>query len=211
MMAPARKIRHLRCSDRFADAARAVLAARIEEVEDRRALIAGPDDPQPLHDLRIAAKRLRYSLETFAVAFPPGEAEAHADRIRDLQDILGRIHDLDVLEDLLLGQIEQMDREARAGGVQIARGEMEDGERRRRLEALVWGDQRHARLGVYSTIAVKADERRRQYARFEALWSQWQENGVLQSIRAMIGLPAGDEKRPEGDLAGRPAQPDPEM
>ncbi len=50
---------------------------------------------QELHDLRIACKRLRYTLEHFA-RFEPSLLEA-VTRLSQLQDALGGVHDRDVL------------------------------------------------------------------------------------------------------------------
>ncbi len=196
-MAPPHKVRNLHCRASFVEGARSVLGVRLAEVEARRTDISGPEDSRALHDLRIAAKRLRYSLETFAVAFSPGVADAHADRVRELQDVLGRIHDLDVLERLLAGRIASMDMEARLRGLDIARGTADESTRLHELQRLVWGDGRHARLGLYSLIGSKADERREQYRRFLALWSEWEESDMFQSIHAMIAEPPGPEGEEE--------------
>ena len=49
-----------------------------------------------MHDMRIAAKRLRYLLEL--VGFCLGEVGAEAQRrARELQEVLGEIHDCDVM------------------------------------------------------------------------------------------------------------------
>jgi hypothetical protein len=48
------------------------------------------------HDMRIAAKRLRYVLEATGFAFGK-PADTARRRARDLQDILGEIHDCDVM------------------------------------------------------------------------------------------------------------------
>lgn len=185
-MSPPRKVHNLRCRDSFREGARAILAVQLAELEERRANIAGPEDSGALHDLRIAAKRLRYSLETFAVAFPAGTAQAYANRVRDVQDVLGRIHDVDVLEGLLAGRIRRMDEEARARGLDIAQRTESQTSRRHELEQLVWGDERHARLGLYTLIGAKVEERRLQYSRFVALWNEWEESGLLGSIRTMV-------------------------
>jgi hypothetical protein len=56
--------------------------------------LAGKTKPQ--HDMRIAAKRLRYVLEVTGFAFGR-PADTARRRARDLQDILGEIHDCDVM------------------------------------------------------------------------------------------------------------------
>jgi CHAD domain-containing protein len=52
-------------------------------------------ESQPLHDLRIACKRLRYALERFT-SREPSLLDA-ATRLRQMQDALGTLHDCDVL------------------------------------------------------------------------------------------------------------------
>jgi hypothetical protein len=53
-----------------------------------------PRNVEALHDMRIAAKRLRYVLELTSPVF--GEpAEKAAKRAKKLQDLLGEIHDCD--------------------------------------------------------------------------------------------------------------------
>jgi CHAD domain-containing protein len=48
------------------------------------------------HDMRIAAKRLRYVLEVFAPCFGE-EADAARRAARDLQSVLGDLHDCDLM------------------------------------------------------------------------------------------------------------------
>jgi CHAD domain-containing protein len=76
-------------------------AARIVETRLAELLAcAGPAlDPAAAaaqHDLRIAAKRLRYVLELTGPCFGP-EAEAARAAAKELQGVLGEIHDCDVM------------------------------------------------------------------------------------------------------------------
>ena len=75
-------------------------AAAMEKIAAKRLAAVrkrlGADDPDELHDLRIAAKRLRYVLEVGR----PGLGADHQPReaaARSIQEILGDIHDCDVL------------------------------------------------------------------------------------------------------------------
>ncbi|MHB8492052.1 MAG: CHAD domain-containing protein, partial [Solirubrobacteraceae bacterium] len=75
--------------------AAAVVRSRVDELcSFGPAAMAG--DTRALHDMRIAAKRLRYVLELTGVCFGPYAARA-ARNARELQDMLGAIHDCDVL------------------------------------------------------------------------------------------------------------------
>jgi hypothetical protein len=187
-MAPARQLEDLECEAMLTEAACEILTARLDELEHLRGAVTGPEASQTLHDLRIAAKRVRYSLEMFSVCFAPDEAQGYADRVRELQDILGRIHDLDVLRGLLVGRIAALDEEAREQGLQVASEPSADGQRDEALHQLTHGDASgDARLGLYRVIAAKADERRDLYTRFVALSQGWEQAGLPDAIRAMIG------------------------
>ena len=56
-----------------------------------------PAQVEALHDMRIAAQRLRYILELTAETCFGAYAETGAKRARELQDLLGEIHDCDVM------------------------------------------------------------------------------------------------------------------
>ena len=85
----ARKVKNLDPAGPLEDNARRIIAVRAQELLD---LAAGAQDPsavRELHDLRIAAKRLRYILELFG-------PQAQVKQLKGLQDLLGEIHDCDV-------------------------------------------------------------------------------------------------------------------
>jgi CHAD domain-containing protein len=66
------------------------------EVVDGLSALEDPRDAEALHDLRIAAKRLRYVLEAAAPALGPAALDG-AKAARELQTVLGDLHDTDVL------------------------------------------------------------------------------------------------------------------
>jgi CHAD domain len=72
-----------------------IVAVRTGELFGFMPAAADPAQVQALHDMRIAAKRLRYVLEIGAGLFGPYAATAMR-RTRELQDLLGEIHDCDV-------------------------------------------------------------------------------------------------------------------
>jgi triphosphatase len=69
---------------------------RVRRADDA-ALAAAPDDSDELHQLRIAIKRVRYIGEVGALVLPDGGADDLLDKLSDLQDELGDVHDADVL------------------------------------------------------------------------------------------------------------------
>jgi CHAD domain-containing protein len=78
---------------RLAKFARRVVEEARREVERRRA--ARIEDAAGMHRLRIAYKRLRYTVEVFAAALPP-DVYALAQRAARMQGRLGELHDADV-------------------------------------------------------------------------------------------------------------------
>lgn len=58
--------------------------------------------PEARHDLRVALKRLRYALEFFASLLPAQRLERYLSRVTPLLDLLGRLNDLAVAEQLIV-------------------------------------------------------------------------------------------------------------
>lgn len=77
-----------------ASAARIVLV-RLAELRSFAVDALDPSDARTQHDMRIAAKRLRYVLEATGHCFGDPADESRR-RARELQDVLGEIHDCDV-------------------------------------------------------------------------------------------------------------------
>ena len=73
-----------------------IVATRIGELRALAEPALDPAASTAQHDLRIAAKRLRYVLEITEVCFGP-EAKAARRAAKDLQGVLGEIHDCDVM------------------------------------------------------------------------------------------------------------------
>jgi CHAD domain len=91
----ARKVKGLDPAGTLADNAERIVRTRLAEVADLLAEADVPAEVTALHDLRIACKRLRYLLELTHPCFGP-YAHTAIKRVKDLQDLLGEIHDADV-------------------------------------------------------------------------------------------------------------------
>ena len=79
----------------YLDVARAIIDDRLSDLEQLSKSLYYPDDVQPLHDMRIAAKRLRYAIELFEECFP-SDIGSFAKHAALLQTDLGQLHDCDV-------------------------------------------------------------------------------------------------------------------
>ena len=85
--------------------ARRALLTRHKKLKKRVAL-ALHEQAESLHEARIAAKKLRYTLEFFASLFPKKAVRHHLRHLANLQDILGTINDAATAIDLLAHMVE---------------------------------------------------------------------------------------------------------
>jgi CHAD domain-containing protein len=106
----ARRVKGLEGDMPLADAAERIVRVRLAELCELAAESLEPEHVTSLHDTRIAAKRLRYVLEITAPIFGP-EARAAGKRCKQLQDLLGDLHDCDVM----LPRIDALRAQVRAG------------------------------------------------------------------------------------------------
>jgi inorganic triphosphatase YgiF len=89
-----RNVKGLDPAGGLADNAERIVRVRLAELCDLAPRALDPGKVRASHDLRIAAKRLRYLLELTGHLFGPYAHEA-AGSARALQDLLGEIHDCD--------------------------------------------------------------------------------------------------------------------
>jgi CHAD domain-containing protein len=73
-----------------------IVAVRVDEMRGFAEEALAADASEPQHDLRIAAKRLRYVLEIFAPCLGE-EAETARRAAKQLQSVLGDLHDCDLM------------------------------------------------------------------------------------------------------------------
>ncbi|HXG85076.1 MAG TPA: CHAD domain-containing protein [Pyrinomonadaceae bacterium] len=79
----------------FGEAGRGVVAAGLRDLLTLGASLYEPFDIEELHEMRIAAKRLRYAVELFTACW--GESVVpFAEEIAEMQGFLGEVHDCDV-------------------------------------------------------------------------------------------------------------------
>jgi CHAD domain-containing protein len=91
----ARRVKGLDPEAPLADNAERIVRVRLDELTSFMPKASDPEEIVALHDMRIAAKRLRYVLEVTGSCFGPYAANA-VKQAKDLQDLLGEIHDCDV-------------------------------------------------------------------------------------------------------------------
>jgi CHAD domain-containing protein len=90
----------------FEDGLRTLLSVRLGELDSFAAAAQDPAEVEALHDMRIAAKRVRYVLEVAEPIAP--DAKRGAKAARRLQDLLGEIHDCDELMPMLRQHVKRL-------------------------------------------------------------------------------------------------------
>jgi CHAD domain-containing protein len=103
----ARRVKGVEPGGSLVENAERIIAVRLDELTGFAPKVFDPGEVEALHDMRIAAKRLRYVLEVTADLFGPYADDARK-KVKELQDLLGEIHDADVLEPRVLALIEEL-------------------------------------------------------------------------------------------------------
>ena len=170
---------------------RRVIAARLDELYSFIPAALDPDRVEELHDMRIAAKRLRYLLELSEPLF--GQAAKKATKaVKELQDLLGEIHDCDELMPLVEGYVAGLRREDAAAVVAAVAPGAEDLD-----PALVKDAPHRGRYRGLELLLVHARARRDLlHTRFVHEWQALDESGFRTDLEAALHPP---EPTPEGE------------
>jgi hypothetical protein len=185
----ARRIKGLDPEGALADNLELIVRARLAELHDFLPAALDPAQVDTLHDLRIAAKRLRYILEVAEPCFGP-YAEKAGRRTKELQDLLGEIHDCDVTRPRVLALAAEL-QAADARDVLARAGGAEDLD-----PALMAGSGHAPAWRGLTTLAVFLEARRTLlFERFLELWLDLERQGFR--ARLEYAVAERPDQRPE--------------
>lgn len=139
-------------------AARELLQAHLQALE--AAQPAG-QQPEQLHQMRIAGKRLRYAMEVFGDCFPPDFRQVFYPQVEGLQEILGEVNDAFT-----------------AGQVYVAM--QEDCIR---FYPGLWPTWRD---GIQALIKAQGVRQKTALKQFKRFWQQWQKEQVGERFRGLL-------------------------
>jgi hypothetical protein len=103
----ARKVRKLDPAAPLDENAARIVRTRVDELRSFAPEALDPGATEAQHNMRIAAKRLRYVLEVTGFCFG-APAQTARRGARDLQDLLGEMHDCDVMLPRVQAEIERL-------------------------------------------------------------------------------------------------------
>jgi hypothetical protein len=177
----ARKVSGLDPEAGLADNAERIVLVRLDELCGFMPTAADPEEVVALHDMRIAAKRLRYILEVTGPCFG-AYAKTATKMTKDLQDLLGEIHDCDVQVPETAAFAERLLAED-VSAIHEAAGEAED------LDPALLKDAPHARdhAGLAALQAHLRARRRLLFDRFLELWGDYERKGFRARLEYAVG------------------------
>jgi hypothetical protein len=177
----ARRVKGLDPDAPLADNLQRIVATRLDELCGFAPRALDPARVKALHDMRIAAKRLRYILEVGAEPCFGPYAQTAIKRAKDLQDLLGELHDCDVQ----LPRVRALQEELRAADALEARARAGDAPD---LDPTLASGTPHADCwrGL-ETIAIYLEARRGLlFERFLELWQSLERDGFRARLEYAI-------------------------
>ncbi len=191
----ARRVKGIDPGGALGDQLEKIVLVRVDELFGYMPRAADPGEVAHLHDMRIAAKRLRYILEISEESFGPYASTA-SKRTKELQDLLGEIHDCDVTLPRVL-DLEERAREEDVALVRTRAGDAKDLEPR----LASGGPNAQAYRGLAALATYYQARRELLFDRFVAFWEALQREG----FRARLEFAAAE--RPSHDDDGGAAAP----
>lgn len=195
-MAKARKIKGLDRNAPVIENATRIIAVRLDELYQFAPYVEDPENIEEIHNLRIAAKRLRYTLEMFRFAFPKG-LKALIDEVKAIQSAIGDMRDADIMietvQGLLAGRAAARAERLMDIATAAERGTL--AQRKQRIgEALAAPTVLRDDVAYYTLIAHKSDVSRQSYQEFLAAWRAMEATDFYGRLRRFVGI---DPPEPE--------------
>jgi CHAD domain-containing protein len=143
----------------FNEAGRDAVARSLQDLLDLGASLYEPFKTEELHEMRIAAKRLRYAVELFTACW--GKAIApFAEETAEMQGFLGEVHDCDIWIESMGGRLRRGQGNAAANGSDY--------------QTAAW------------LLSEFVRKRTKEYRSALKLWSEWEANRFAERMRATI-------------------------
>jgi hypothetical protein len=200
----ARRVKHLDSEGSLADNAERIVRTRLDELYSFTPKALNPKRVKALHDMRIAAKRLRYVLEVTSFCFGDYAGTA-TKRAKELQDLLGEIHDCDEMLPRVRAALDEL-RETDIDGLLELAADADD------LAPEMAGKVRHRdAYGGLEVLAIWLEARRTLlFERFLDKWKGLQRNAFRERLERALeertqpetgSLQAGSDGQVQSEVA----------
>jgi CHAD domain-containing protein len=148
----------------FRQVGRKVIKARVEELREFSNSLHHPFDVEPLHRMRISAKKLRYALELFASCWG-GRLTSCSREVAELQTSLGELRDCDLWIDDLGARLDRQRKESAGDG----------------------GRDAQLRLAAIWLLNHFTKERGKHFRQALARWHKWETGGFFERMMELLG------------------------
>ena len=152
------------------EVARSAIRRRLSELLTYDSFVKQEDRVAELHQMRIRAKRLRYTMEMFDALYD-GKLDRFIKLVKKLQTLLGDIHDCDVWIDQLPRFLE---RERQRGVDYFGNGR----------------GYRHLCAGIDELAANRNQQRQKLYAQFVEMWQSLGKENTWDDLFEVVGADA---------------------
>lgn len=192
------------------ESAQIVIAVRIKEILSHIPAALNPDRKRNIHDMRISFKRLRYCLEFMKQWLNPQYPEILKE-FKKYQDVLGEIHDCDILIDLLKAELAQYIKAERTYWKSIQAKDIEKvslHEFEYQLKEFSKGDPK---LGLTDWLLRTLKTRHQLFEEFLERWQTAEQNKFWERV---LGLALDPEKAKLSKIRTKPkptTEPTPEL
>lgn len=160
--------------------ARRILRVRVGEYYSYEPVVSNPLATVDLHNMRIAAKRLRYTLELFDEVFGT-EGKRQIDRVKTIQEALGNLHDLDVRIALISDELVELTRE-NVAELDRALATSHPSTYGALTTAILRPPPDAPERGLYGLLARQHADRQGTYQQFKSLWDQYTLEGMRDDL-----------------------------
>jgi len=143
--------------------ARSTLLKRLKDLEALSLSLYEPQKVKPLHEMRIAAKRLRYAMELFAACWGD-QLGVFSRQVAQMQSSLGETHDCDLWIEHFGKRLFRLKKKASS-----ERATSED-----ERDAMIW------LLSDFSRVRTK------HFRAALALWHEWEEKDICNRLTATL-------------------------
>jgi CHAD domain len=179
-----------------------IVRVRLDEMRSFTPAALHPDCATEQHDLRIAAKRLRYVLEATEFCFGR-PAETARRRAREIQEVLGDLHDCDVMLPRVDNHVERL-RAEDATAIRRSAGDADDVD-----PALAARAPHRTSYRGLEVLAAHVEARRTLlFDRFVALWGRLEDDRTWERLERALErkLREARERREVAERAARAAR-----
>lgn len=194
-MVKAKKVKGIRCDASLVANARKIIDARLTEMLSFGEYAGDPQHIEEIHNLRIAAKRLRYTLEMFRFAFPKELGDLIGE-VKEVQEHIGDMRDADVMIERVNGLLARASKE-RAQRLQQIAGATSRGtlsQRHLRIKSAASAPKAaRDEVALYTLVAHRAGERDDAYLKFVNTWERLEATDFSMRLKRVVGLEASDE------------------